>query len=239
MLSASPLSFTVRLARDEADLQEACAVRAHAYGHHLPQLREALARPDVLDRQRGVATLICRDKATGRVVGTVRIQRCVSGHLQLEHDVALPQQLARQPRAECTRLAIVPGADPLVRPMLVKAAYLFCVAQQVRWLIIGARSEALVRVYRGLGFAEALGEGVRVPLAHAGDLPHAILAFDVVTAERTWSAAGHGLYPFMVETYHPELQLFADDEDTVPAHAHVDDLVSQPMPLGAAETLAA
>lgn len=236
MMSATPLSFTVRLARDEADLRDACAVRAHAYGHHLPQLREALARPDELDGRRGVATLICRDKATGRAVGTVRIQRCVNDPLQLEHDVALPPQLARQPRAECTRLAIVPGADAQVRPMLIKAAYLFCVAQQVRWLIIGARSEALVRVYRGLGFAEALGEDVRVPLAHAGDLPHAILAFDVVTAERTWSAAGHGLYPFMVETYHPELQLFGEDEV---AETDVDDLVSQPMPLGEADSLAA
>jgi hypothetical protein len=32
----------------------------------------------------------------------------------------------------------------------------------------------------------------------------------VVAAERTWLAAGHGLYPFMIETWHPDLQLFEE-----------------------------
>lgn len=226
-MTAMPLSFTVRTVRSEIDLRDACEVRAHAYGHHLPQMREQLAVPDALDRQRGVTSLLCRDKATGRAVGTVRIQRNVRGPLQLESSVILPRWLAERSRAEATRLAIVPGADAHVRPMLIKAAYLYCVAQQVRWLVIGARSEALIRLYRGLGFTEVMGEGARVPLAHAGHLPHAILGFDVVTAERTWSAAGHGLYPFMVETYHPELQLFGDEID------EASERVSPPLPLAA------
>jgi hypothetical protein len=66
--------------------------------------------------------------------------------------------------------------------------------------VIGARSAALVRIYKGLGFdllADADGPR-QVPLAHAGGLPHHVLAFDVVAAERHWHAARHALYGFMV-----------------------------------------
>ena len=46
---------------------------------------------------------------------------------------------------------------------------------------------------------------------------HSVLAFNVVTAERTWHAAQHGLYAFMVETWHPDLQLMAEPERADPA----------------------
>jgi hypothetical protein len=90
----------------------------------------------------------------------------------------------------------------------MKAAYLHCLAHQVRWMVIGARSEALVRQYRRLGFSD-LNEGAEVPLAHAGGLPHRVLAFDVVSAERNWFAGAHPFYQFMVGCYHPDIQLFA------------------------------
>ncbi len=103
--------------------------------------------------------------------------------------------------------------------MLVKACYLAAVASQIRLLVIGARSPALVRIYRGLGFADALGDAGAVPLAHAGNLPHHVLAFDVVGAERRWHSAQHALYSFMVETWHPDLQLLAEPAAADPAVA--------------------
>ncbi|WP_295646854.1 hypothetical protein [uncultured Methylibium sp.] len=212
-MASSELSFTIGLARGETALRAACAVRAQGYGHHLPTLGPQLGEPDALDRQRGTAVLLGRDKAGGAPVGTARIQRATHGLLQLEHSVILPRDLAEQPRAEITRLAVAPGADPLTRLALMKAGYLYCLASQVRWMVIGARSEALIRIYRKLGFRDALGPDDRVPLAHAGGLPHRILAFDVTAAERTWLAARHGLYPFMIETFHPDLQLFEHAEE--------------------------
>jgi hypothetical protein len=211
-VSASSLSFSVQLARCEADLRDAALVRAEAYGHHVPELGQALAEPDLVDRQRGTAVVLCRDKATGQAVGTARVQRSGARPLQLESSLILPAKLSGQPRAEITRLAVMPGADAQVRLMLFKASYLYCLASQTRWLVIGARSDALIRIYRKLGFFDVLGPDQRVPLAHAGNLPHRILAFDVVAAERTWLAAGHGLYPFMIDTYHPDLQLFGEPE---------------------------
>lgn len=204
------LSFTVRLARSRADLADACRIRAEAYGHHLPQMAQPLAVPDALDGQPGTAIVICRDKRSGAAIGTLRIQRNLHAPLVLEGSVILPRRFADVPRAEITRLAVAPGADPATRLALMKASYLYAISNQVRWLVIGARSEALIRIYRRLGFDDVLGPDDRVPLAHAGGLPHRILAFDVVAAERTWLGAGHGLYPFMIETFHPDLQLFDD-----------------------------
>lgn len=216
-MTTSHLTFSVSLAATAADLQDVCGVRACAYGHHLPAMQETLAVPDALDGRRGTAILVCRDKATGAATGTARIQRNVAMPLQLEGSVILPRWLADEPRAELTRLAVMPGADPQTRLILMKAAYLYCLASQVRWMVIGARSNALIRIYQGLGFTDVLGPDDRVPLAHAGNLPHRILAFDVTAAERTWLASGHGLYPFMIETFHPDLNLFPK-ESMLPQH---------------------
>ena len=208
-MSMSTLSFTLCIAQSAADLHDAALVRAQSYGHHVAALRDALAQPDALDTSPGTVVLLCRDKATGQAIGTARIQRNHPQPLLIEASVVLPDEIAARTRAEITRLAILPGADAQVRPALVKACYLYAVATQIRTLVIGARSPALIRLYRALGFAELFGSGQMVPLAHAGGLPHQVLAFDVVSAERTWHAAGHGLYPFMVETWHPDLQLLA------------------------------
>ena len=206
------MGFTTRIARSHQALCEASDVRVEAYGHHVPAMGATLAQPDAIDLQPGTTVLVCRDKASGQVAGTARIQRNQPAPLQIERSFDVPEALVGHHLAEITRLAIRPGADVLMRPMLVKACYLYAVASQIRWLVIGARSPALIRIYRGLGFADLLGEGRQVPLAHAGGLPHNVLAFNVVAAERTWHAARHGLYSFMVETFHPDLQLTAEPE---------------------------
>jgi len=211
-MSTALLPFSVSIARDLRSLREACALRALAYGHHLqdrPAMAAALAVPDATDLGPGCVVMICRDKDSGELIGTARIQRNHPQPLPIESCVMLPENQADAARAEITRLAIRPGAHALVRPMLVKACWMYAVAAQIRTLVIGARSAALVRIYKGLGFVDLL-EGRSVPLAHAGGLPHQVLGFDIVAAERHWHAARHSLYDFMVGTWHPDLQLIAD-----------------------------
>lgn len=209
-MSTTLLGFTLRIAADAAELDEVCALRARAYGHHLPGLAQTLAERDPADSLPGTLVLVCRDKRSGQVIGSARLQRNHPQPLAIESSLTLPPAMAALPRAEITRLAIAAGADSLVRAMLVKACYLAAVASQIRLLVIGARSPALVRIYRGLGFADVAEDGQPVPLAHAGGLPHQVLGFDVVSAERKWFAAGHALYGFMVQTWHPDLQLLAE-----------------------------
>jgi hypothetical protein len=206
-MSSCALGFTLRLAASHDDLLDACAVRSQAYGHHIPEMGQRLAEPDALDLAEGTAVFLCRDKASGRATGTMRIQTSHFGALMMERSLALPCWLANTPRAEITRLAVCMGADPLTKLCLMKVSYQFCMAQQLRWMVIGARNEALIRNYRRLGFKDALGRDELVPLAHTGGLMHRILAFDVSTAENAWAAARHPLYGFMVETLHDDLQL--------------------------------
>lgn len=206
-MSSCTLGFALQPAASHDDLLDACAVRAQAYGHHLPELVARLAEPDALDQAPGTTVFLCRDKANGRATGTMRIQTSHTGALMMEQSVTLPDWLAAVPRAEITRLAVSVGADPLTKLCLMKASYLFCVAQQVQWMVIGARNEALIRNYRRLGFIDVLDHDELVPLGHTGGLMHRILAFDVSAAERAWAAKRHPLYGFMVQTLHGDLQV--------------------------------
>ena len=206
-MSSCTLGFALQPAASRDDLLEACAIRAQAYGHHLPEMAARLTEPDALDEAPGTTVFLCRDKASGRATGTMRVQTSHAGALMMERSVTLPGWLAAMPRAEITRLAVSVGADPLTKLCLMKASYLFCVAQHVQWMVIGARNEALIRNYRRLGFVDALGRDELVPLAHTGGLMHSILAFDVFAAERAWAAARHPLYDFMVQTVHDDLKV--------------------------------
>jgi hypothetical protein len=207
-MSRKSLQFTIRQALSEADLKAACGVRATAYGRHLDGAASAWSEPDALDRRPGTAVFVAFDKATGEPVGTLRLASNALAPTQIETALALPDGLADRSIGELTRFAVLPGHDdPMVKLGLMKAGYLYCLAHQVHWMVIGARNAALVRQYRRLGFTDLLA-GRAVPLAHAGHLPHRVLAFDVVSAERNWFALRHPFYEFMVRHRHPDIQPF-------------------------------
>lgn len=207
-MSSHTLSFRLRIARTRSDLLAACQVRAESYGRHLPHLRAAFTVPDNLDLDEGTSVFVCVDKESNEPIGTARVQTNSTGPLLIEHSIELPSAMRSEPRAEITRLAVAPGADPLVKLALWKASYLHCIAAQVRWMVIGARSEALVRQYRRLGFGNLYEDGRLVALRHAGGLPHHVVSFNVTTAEREWHAAQHPMYDFIFDTAHRDIDLF-------------------------------
>lgn len=202
------LSFQVRIARTRQDLMAACRVRAESYGHHLPQMHNVLIEPDLLDADEHTVVVLATDKASGRAIGTARFQTNEGGKLLIEHSMSVPDDMRDDTRAEITRLSAVAGADPLVKLSLMKASYLYCVAKQVRWMVIGARSEALIRQYRRLGFEDLFADRRTFPLLHAGRLEHRVLAFNVTTAERTWRENRNPLYTFIFDTAHRDIDLF-------------------------------
>jgi hypothetical protein len=202
----SELEFTLQLVSSPEDLLDACSVRAQAYGHHLPEMGRRLAEPDDLDFAPGTSVFLCRAKADGRATGTMRIQSNACGPLLMEGSLSLPPWLRGAPRAEITRLAVRVGADPLTRLSLWKASYQFCVANQLNWMVVGARNEALIRNYRRLGFVDVFGPDELMPLEHTGGLPHRIMAFDNTSARRRWGEMRHPLYEFVFETQHSDLE---------------------------------
>jgi hypothetical protein len=204
-MSHCELGFVLELASSTQDLLDACSVRAQAYGHHLPDMGLKLAEPDELDFAAGTSVFVCRDKADGRVMGTMRIQSSAFGPLMMEGSFSLPPWLHSSSRAEITRLAVRVGADPLVRLSLWKSSFLFCMAKRLDWMVVGARNEALIRNYRRLGFIDVFGPEQLMPLAHTGGLPHRIMAFENLSAERRWREMRHPLYQFVFETEHADL----------------------------------
>lgn len=208
-MQTQSLSFDLRIVRTRQDLLAACEVRAAAYGRHLPHLRSVLLEPDLLDADEHTAVVLCVDKATGEAIGTARFQTNAAGPLLIEHSAHLPAAMQTDTRAEITRLSVVPGADPLAKLCLMKASYLFCVASQIRWMVICARSEALIRQYQRLGFADLFADEPALPMKHVGQIEHRVLAFNVTAAEGMWRETGHALYQFMIETAHPDIQLFS------------------------------
>jgi hypothetical protein len=177
----------------------------------VPHLRAPFAEPDDLDWSPDTTVFLAVDKDSGAAVGTARLVTNARRPLQIEQSAVLPEPLSDRVLAEVTRLSVLPGHDdPRVKLGLMKATYLYCIARQVHWMVIGARSDGLIRQYRRLGFSDLLPDGRMVPLAHAGNLPHRLLGFDVTSAERNWHAAQHPFHEFMVRQYHPDIELFGE-----------------------------
>ena len=92
-----------------------------------------------------------------------------------------------------------------MRLALWKAGYLYCMAIQARWLMMGVRKPALIRAYEKMGAKDIFDDRHTVALGHAGNLPHRILALDIGSCDRNWRENNHPMLHFMVGTVHPDI----------------------------------
>ena len=205
-VSVERLPFTVRVVRHEQQLRKAVDIRHRAYGRHVPALGEMLREPEANDRNPGCVVLLAESRLDGEPLGTMRIQTNRHRPLALESSVELPDWLADRSLAEATRLGVTEGrVGRMVKTMLFKAFYQYCLAADIEWMVIGARSP-LDRMYQALLFQDVFpGQGY-IPLMHAGNLPHRVLAFELETAESRWRAAHHPLLNLFVHTSHPDIE---------------------------------
>lgn len=201
------LPFTVRAVGDEQQLRKAVSIRHRAYGRHVPELAELLRQPEAKDQEAGCLVLLAESKLDGEALGTMRIQTNRYRPLALQASVALPGWLARSNLAEATRLGIAEGrVGRVVKVMLFKAFYTYCLETGIDWMVIGARSP-LDRMYQALLFSDLFPDQPPVPLKHAGNIPHRILGFEIATADARWRAARHPMYDLFVNTRHPDIDI--------------------------------
>lgn len=205
--AGAPLPFTVTIVRSEEDLLRVQQLRQAAYGHHLPALAANFGRPDPVDRWPDVTIFSAQDKASGRVVGSARLQCNRSGPLQIEQSTVLPQHLRGRLLAEITRMTVISGYPQPVKLALVKAIHLYCVALQIGGIVCASRP-SLMRQYLNLGFEDLFGDERLVPMAHGGNLDHRVLFRDPVTSEAHHRARKHPDYDFVFRTYHPDIEVF-------------------------------
>jgi hypothetical protein len=199
------LPFTLRVATSEAQLRKAVRLRQHAYGRHVPALGELLRNAEEKDHAPGCVVLVAESKLDGEPLGTMRIQTNCYAPLAIEESVTLPESFGGCSLAEATRLGVALGrVGRVVKTMLFKALYLWCLDQGIEWVVIGARPP-LDRMYEGLLFTDVFSPDERFPLKHAGNIPHRVLALEIDTADARWRAARHPMYDLYVNTHHPDI----------------------------------
>lgn len=201
------LPFTVRLVLDEAHLAKALHIRQSAYARHVPDLARTLGSAELCDNDPGAVILLAESKLDEAPLGTMRIQTNRHSPLLLETSVTLPEWLQGRTLAEATRLGVTNTfMGRVTKTVLFKAFYLYCVQTGVDWMVIAGRSP-LDRQYEALQFTDVFPESGFIPMAHAGNIPHRVLAFEVATAERRWREGRHPLYDFVFRTHHPDIRI--------------------------------
>ena len=202
------LSFTLRPAETHADLLLACRVRAAAYGRKNPAYGESMLVPDATDASPWTTVFLCEDKLGGEPIGTARVQATTrGGEIEIEKYVEPPEHIRRYGRAEISRLSAVFGADPLVRLALWKASYLYCLAIQARWMVLGVGKPSLLRAYESLGASDIFADRHQVVLGHGGNKPYRILGLEITMCEQRMRAQNHQLCGFMFETVHRDISV--------------------------------
>ena len=157
------LPFTVKLVRTEAQLAKAVKVRADAFLRHAPQLGRQLLEPEAADRAPGNVVLLAESKETGEPEGSIRIETNFDSLTEFEALLPLPEQFEGKTLAQVSRLGIRTGpGGTLIKQALFKALYRFCLATQIDFMMVAARTPQdaqAVRVRR---------RGRRAPLAAIG-----------------------------------------------------------------------
>lgn len=205
-LSVERLPFEVVIAR-ESDLRDVAVLRGASYGKHLPELGAKLLAPEPADSEPGCEVFMARSKLDGSLLGTLRTHANVFTPLPLQASMRLPTYLLGTRMVETTRLCIKGNPNSsVVRSLLFKALFLYCMSQKVDWLLAAGR-RPVDRIYDSLMFTDVEKPGEFYPMSHANGMPHRVMCFDLSDTQRLRKLREHPLYSFFLETSHPDIDL--------------------------------
>ncbi|TAM00727.1 MAG: hypothetical protein EPN70_21540 [Paraburkholderia sp.] len=214
------LPFTIKVASSVADLDKVVEIRRAAYGRHVPEFADTMG-VEALDAAPDTVVLLAQSRLDGGPIGTMRVQTNEFGPLAVEQSVALPDWLSQTRLAEATRLGVARGTiGRVVKVALCKAYYMYCAQNGVDWMLITARSP-LDREYEAMLFDDVYGKNEFLPMAHVGGLPHRLMAKPVALARQRWAQANHPLLGYMVETYHPDIDVSVTPKQSKAGHGTV------------------
>jgi hypothetical protein len=187
-------------------LQKAVSIRHSAYGRHVPELAARFIAPEPSDTDGSSRVLVALSKLDGAPLGSMRFRTNQNQPLDLEQSVSLPATLTDKVLSEATRLAVTQAAEGrVVKAMLMKSMFLYCEANGVDCIVAAARSP-MDRFYHWLLFEDVFPGGEFIPMAHAGMIPHRVMACDVVETKRRWIAANHPWYDLFFRAQHRDLE---------------------------------
>lgn len=201
------LPFTVRIVRDEGDLAKAIRIRQAAYARHVPTLADTLRYPEQLDYDSDTVVMLAESKLDGAPIGTARIQTNLHGPLTVEQSIEFPPEMQGLQLAEVTRLGVEEGrVGLLVKAAMLKAVFTYCDLHGMDYMVAAGRSP-VDRQYEQLMFEDVFPEGGFIPLRHAGNMPHRVMAFHMASGPARWAAAKHPLYKFFFCTRHADIDI--------------------------------
>lgn len=206
-MSVERLPFTIRRVETEDSLKKAVAIRHAAYARHVPEFARSLALPEACDYEEDTVVLLAESKLDGSPLGTARIRTNEHHPLHIEESVVLPNWLQGRSLGEVERLGVGEGRiGHMVKVALVKAFFEYFEKSGIEYAVIAGRSP-VDRQYEQLMFTDVFGEKEMVPLRHAGNIPHRVMAFEIATGEARWAAAKHPLLKFFRHTHHPDIDV--------------------------------
>jgi hypothetical protein len=213
------LPFTIKIVKTEEEMQKAVWIRHAAYARHLPDLAAKMVAPEALDYHPDVAVLLVESKLDGTPLGTVRIQTNDTAPLCIEQSVVLPSHLQGSRLAEVTRLGVESGRKGLLARLAIwKACFFYWEMRGVRWAIAAGRVP-IDKQYLDLSFTDLYPDRGLIPLRHAGDVPHRVMAFESPTAYQRWYEQDHRLLDFICHVDHPDILLSNVALKQIPAHS--------------------
>jgi hypothetical protein len=211
--SIERLPFTIKRVHSEEEMLQAVQIRHAAYARHIPEFAQTLLMPEHSDYEDDAVVLLAVSKLDGSALGSTRIQTNLHQRLSVEESVALPSWLQGRRLAEVTRLGIGEGRiGRLVKIALIKACFEYCENNDIEWAVVTGRAP-IDRQYEQLLFADVFEDKAPVPLAHVGNIPHRVMAFEIATGEQRWDAAAHPLLNFFRHTRHPDIDIGAANSD--------------------------
>ena len=202
------LPFRVQLVRNDKQLDSAVRIRHEVYQRHLPTLAELLNSPEEADKQENTIVLLATAKADSVPLGTMRIHTNSGRLVEFERELELPERYLGRTIAHVARLAVASGPlSGLVKLSLFKALHRYCLALQIDYMMVAGKPP-IDRQYERLGFEDVFSENEYVSITSSGGIPVRVMAFELATAEQRWRDARHPLYKFMVQEFHPDIEIF-------------------------------
>jgi hypothetical protein len=200
------LPFRIEVATPQ-NLSKVTALRAAAYGRHMPEFAAKLGHPEASDFEHGCEVFVAISKLDGTALGTLRTHANVHKPLPLQASMQLSERFNGTRMVETTRLSIAGGvSSSVVRSALFKALHQYCLQQNVDWMLAAGR-RPVDRIYDALLFKDVNEPGAYYPMSHAGGVPHRVMSLAPDQVQPLWAAQGQSLYGFFFETVHPDIDL--------------------------------
>jgi hypothetical protein len=201
--------FEVRVATSALDIAELVSLRSSTYSRHNAPGAEFLRVAEMQDGALDAILLIARSKVDGGVIGSVRIQTRSILPLLVESAMSLPSEVSRRAPIELMRGSVRGGpAGRMVSAALAKASFRTSLELGFTHIIVTCR-EPVDSMYRAYQFDDLL-DGRMINLPYSPGAPHKVLCLPVAEAGERWRRRNAPLHEFMIDTYHPDINLDYD-----------------------------